>query len=154
MFFLNSSPPSSANVDGMPHKYGLVYKRHAKFTMHVLIVPESPIADTISSENSEISSINFDSHSNIDISISQCKGSCTLYLLYNLWPTFSTLSYFVSSIDSYPLSKFVLGAISHAGWRVAMKDEMHALEQNELWTHLFLHFQLERRHWMSMGIYN
>lgn len=40
---------------------------------------------------------------------------------------------FVFSIASHLISKSGLYAMSYQGCRVPMEDEMHALEQNEIW---------------------
>ena len=40
---------------------------------------------------------------------------------------------FISSLDSHSILKFLLVALSDAGWRFAMQGKMTTLEQNDTW---------------------
>lgn len=40
---------------------------------------------------------------------------------------------FVVSLDSHPIPKSVTEALCHPGWKVAMEEEMVALQQNCTW---------------------
>ncbi|KAJ9672812.1 hypothetical protein PVL29_026160 [Vitis rotundifolia] len=63
----------------------------------------------------------------------QCKSiySIANFVSYNHLS--SSLSVFVASIDSISVLKTIIEALNHPGWKNAMLEEIHALEDNHTW---------------------
>ncbi|KAJ9671119.1 hypothetical protein PVL29_027218 [Vitis rotundifolia] len=80
-----------------------------------------------------------DPSSDLDLPISlrkgrrQCKSTYSIANFVSYDHLSSSSSVFVASIDSISIPKTVIEALNHPGWKNAMLEEIHALEDNHSW---------------------
>ena len=61
----------------------------------------------------------------------QCAHTISLFVSYNHFS--SSSCFFIASLDSISLPNTVREALSHPGWRNAMVEDMHVLDDNGTW---------------------
>lgn len=102
-----------------------MYKKHAKSTTSVPVIPLSPIIDMVSGEDAAIPSfVDFDSLTLILIFLllTVKENRVALYILcmpfYLMHIFILIIMFFFSSIDSHHTPKSFLDAMLNQGWRV------------------------------------
>lgn len=95
-----------------------------------------PITDKKLCENADSPTINIDfSWTLIFLSFTIQKIGVAPYIHYIsccLMNIFLCYCAFISSVDSHPISKSISNAMSNPFWQIRKKDEMHALDKNEI----------------------
>ncbi|XP_071918386.1 retrovirus-related Pol polyprotein from transposon TNT 1-94 isoform X2 [Coffea arabica] len=125
----SSSPPDSIARLSRPHLQ--VYSRRSI----VEKVPDMPRTSPINSQSSN-SGMTPSCELDLPIALRKGKRHCTSHPISNFvsYSRFSmSYSSFVASLDSISIPKSITYALNHPGWRLAMQEEMPALEQNGTW---------------------
>lgn len=128
-----SYPTSIASSDPPRPLITYVYTHRDKPPQSNVVGPQS--ADPPVAISSLPASALFDC--NLDLPIALRKGKCNCTHPISSFVSYNHLSQsahsFVTSLDSMTIPKTLDEALSHNGWRIAMEEEMSALEANGTW---------------------